>query len=101
MSQINYPKLNEELLDQLERLGNEKLSGEAMKAELARSKKLCLKTELTHLIHQNMLLLQQIRDEAPTLLSRHPDIEEFFRDQCGCLESLLRNLEQSDTLPTA
>ena len=38
MSQINYPKLNEELLDQLERLGDEELSGETMKAELARSK---------------------------------------------------------------
>lgn len=35
MSQIDY--LNEELLDQLERLGNKNLIGEAMKAELTRS----------------------------------------------------------------
>ncbi len=96
MSQINYPKLNEELLDQLERLGNEKLSGEAMKAELARSKKLCLKTELTHLIHQNMLLLQQIRDEAPMILICHPDIEECFQAQCNCLERLLRYLDTEE-----
>ena len=98
MSQINYP---EELLDQLERLGNENLSGEAMKAELARSKKLCLKTELTQLIHESMLLHQKIRDESPMLLSRHPDIEDWFQSQRRCLERLLRNLEQSDTLPAA
>ncbi len=101
MSQINHQKINEELFDQVERLGNVNLNGEAMKAELARSKKLSLKAELAQLIPRNMMLLQQIRDEAPMLLIRHPDVEKCFQAQCECLESLVHSLEQSDTLPTA
>ena len=104
MSQINYHKVNEELFDQLERLGDEKLSGEAMKAELARSKMLSFKTELALLIPKNMMLLQQLRDEAPMLLICHPDIEECFQAQCNCLGRLLRSLdteELSGMPPTA
>lgn len=101
MSQIDYLKFNEELLDQLERIGNKNLIGEAMKAELTRSQRLCLKTELTQLIHESMLLHQKIRDESPMLLSRHPDIGDWFQSQRRCLERLLSNLEQSDTLPAA
>lgn len=101
MSQINHQKINEELLDQVERLGNVNLNGEAMEAELARSKKLSLKAELAQLIPRNMMLLQQIRNESPMLLIRHPDVEKCFQAQCECLESLVHSLEQSDTLPTA
>lgn len=101
MSQINSLKVHEELLDQLERLGNENLNGEAMKAELARSRMLCFKTQIQRLGTENMMLLQQIRDEAPMLLIRHPDVEKCFQAQCECLESLVHSLEQSDTLPTA
>lgn len=43
MSQIDYLKFNEELFDQLERLGDKNLIGKAMKAELTRSQRLCLK----------------------------------------------------------
>lgn len=101
MSQINFKKVNEELFDQLERLGNENLSGDAMKMELARSKALCFRTEITQMICQNGLLLQKLRDEAPMLLSRHPDIEEWFHSQRIGLEGLLRTLEQSGVLPAA
>lgn len=96
MSQINFNNINEELLDQLERLGDEELSGETMKAELARSKQLSFKADLALLIPQNMMLLQQLRDEAPMLLICHPDIEECFQAQCNCLERLLRYLDTEE-----
>lgn len=98
MSQINFEKLNEELLDQLERLGNKKLIGNAItrEAELARSKKLSFKSDLALLIPQNMMLLQQLRDEAPMILICHPDIEECFQAQCNCLERLLRYLDTEE-----
>ena len=103
MSQINYHKINEELLDQLERIGNKKVIVDtiALKIELDRSRKLSLKAELAQLIPQNMMLLQQIRDEAPMFLIRHPDVEKCFQAQCECLESLVHLLEQTDTLPAA
>lgn len=106
MSQINFEKLNEELLDQLERLGDRKLIGNAItrEAELARSRKLSFKSDLALLIPQNMVLLQQLRDEAPMILSRHPDIEECFQAQCNCLARLVRYLdteELSDRPPAA
>ena len=101
MSQINHQKINEELFDQLERLGDESLSGDALKAERTRSRMLCFKTQIQRLGTENMMLLQQIRDEAPMLLIRHPDVEKCFQAQCECLESLVHSLEQSDTLPTA
>lgn len=96
MPQINFKNINEELLDQLERLGDEELSGETMKAELARSKKLSFKADLALLIPQNMMLLQQLRDEAPMILICHPDIEECFQAQCNCLERLLRYLDTEE-----
>lgn len=96
MSQINHQKINEELLDQLERLGNENLNGESMKAELARSRMLCFKTQIQLLVTENMMLLQKIKDESPMLLSRHPDIEEWFQAHGRGLENLLRDLERSD-----
>lgn len=96
MPQINFKNIKEELLDQLERLGDEELSGETMKAELASSKKLSFKADLALLIPQNMMLLQQLRDEAPMILICHPDIEECFQAQCNCLERLLRYLDTEE-----
>lgn len=96
MPQINYLKVNEELFDQLERLGDKSLSGEALKAERTRSRMLCFKTQIQLLGTENMMLLQKIKDESPMLLSRHPDIEEWFQAHGRGLENLLRDLERSD-----
>ncbi|MGE9985621.1 hypothetical protein [Desulfovibrio sp. SGI.169] len=101
MSQINFEKLNEELLDQLERLGNVKLNGEALQKEIARSRMMSLKVEIMQLVRQNELLLQRIRAEAPMLPLRAPDLERSFQAQRACLESLLRALDQSTPQPAA
>lgn len=93
--------LNDQLFAQLERLGDVNLSDEALQEEVSRSKAICLKTQIQLQIGENMMLLQQIRDEAPRLLSFHPEAEECFKAQCRCLEALSRALEDSGTLPAA
>lgn len=93
--------LNDQLFAQLERLSDVNLSDEDLQEEIVRSKSICLKTQIQIQIGENMVLLQQIRDEAPRLLSFHPEAEERFKAQCKCLESLLRALEDSGTLPAA
>lgn len=93
--------LNDQLFAQLERLSDVNLSDEDLQEEIVRSRFICLKTQIQTQFAENMMLFQRIRDEAPRLLSFHPEAEECFKAQCECLENLLRDLEQSDTLPAA
>lgn len=93
--------LNDQLFAQLERLSDVNLSDEDLQEEITRSKSICLKTQIQLQIGENMMLLQQIRDEAPRLLNLHPDAEECFQAQCRCLEALFYALEDSGTLPAA
>lgn len=101
MCQINFKKVNEELFDQLERLGAENLSGEALEEELARSKLFNLKTQIQLLSAENALLFQRLRQDPSILLSSQPEIEEWLQSQRKCLESLLCSLEPGSLPPAA
>lgn len=101
MCQINFKKVNEELFDQLERLGTENLSGEVLEEELARSEYLYFKTQIQLLSAENTLLLQKLREEPSMLLSGHSEIEGWLQSQRKCLDQLLHALELSGMPPAA